>query len=176
MARTGATYADAFRRFGAACLDWAIAFWLPLYAAAAVSGPADPGSAAASGSLLPALVVALCVVAYFGVSCRLGQSAGMALFGISTRDAVGGGPAAWPRALLRGILALILAASTLLLAMVSFGDPPEHGYSAPEIAVIVVAAALFMGSIMGHLWMLWDPRRQTLQDKACRVVVVRTGS
>ncbi len=47
-------------------------------------------------------------------------------------------------------------------------------YLVPQGAGFVVGPAILIWILLDYLWPLWDPKRQTLHDKAARTIVVQT--
>lgn len=98
-----------------------------------------------SGTVRATLLFFLLLTAYFTFTngSGAGQTVGKALVGIAVRDAVGGGPLGAARGLARSAL----TGALWYLAIVPW--------------------------VLDGLWSLWDPRRQTLHDRAAGSVVVR---
>jgi uncharacterized RDD family membrane protein YckC len=52
------------------------------------------------------------------------------------------------------------------------GEAPGYGRAAIRYLVQFVLGATVILGIIGDLWMIWDPRKQTWQDKAAGTIVV----
>lgn len=126
-------------------------------------------------------------VIYFQWCGRLGQSPGMKVVRVRVTDASSGGLPSPARMFVRAVIAtvyfvLFLGAVPLLgglfiyLVLVSvLGPPNEEHRIALGVFVspfFLIPAAIFLAITIANLWTLWDPRRRTLIDKLCNVVVV----
>jgi uncharacterized RDD family membrane protein YckC len=80
-----------------------------------------------------------------------GQTLGKMALGIKVLRAEDRGPVGWGRAAVRWIVPTVV------------GRIPEPAVST-------------LGTLLVYLWMLWDPMRQGLHDKAARTIVVRIRS
>jgi uncharacterized RDD family membrane protein YckC len=80
-------------------------------------------------------------------------------------------PPGWIRALLRALVAVLTFAACWLPLVVAFSDAPEDPTQAG--AMIAVALAFAALALIGHLWALFDPRRQSLQDRLFGLAVVK---
>ena len=98
-----------------------------------------------SGTVRATLLFFLLLTAYFTFTngSGAGQTVGKALVGIAVRDAAGGGQIGAARGLARSAV----TGALWYLAIVPW--------------------------VLDGLWSLWDPRRQTLHDRAAGSVVVR---
>ncbi len=107
---------------------------------------------------------------------------------IQLLDADTGGLPRSGRMVLRGVIAafyylfsfwFVYRFATLLVYLglvLSLGQPSEEKeLTASDVfgADSFVTLGLFLAITVANLWMLWGPRRQTLIDKLCRVVVVQ---
>ena len=84
-----------------------------------------------------------------------GQSIGQKIVSVKVIDQATGGPIDFARAGIRWAVSQLASIAVLFLG--PFGIP--------------VALAM----IVGYLWMLWDPAKQTWHDKAAKTVVVKTA-
>lgn len=78
-----------------------------------------------------------------------GRTPGKQLLGLRVVDAVTGQPAGWGRMFLR--IVVYQATVIGLVGMITFG----------------------IATLVGHMWLLWDQRRQNLYDKMASTLVVR---
>jgi len=170
-----APYAGFWRRFAGHSIDWIICFWAPFLPALALlssigGGDGEPTSPIPFILLLFVLVA--CVVGYFTYFWARGRSLGMKAVGIQIINPKSGRPPGVGRAFVRACLALIFAASAVVLVL-GLGEPPAGGFSSTGFALLYAVAAVFVAGALGHLWMVRDPKKQTLQDKVTGVVVTR---
>ena len=96
----------------------------------------------------------------------------MRLAGIKVVDLRSGNPPDLPHALIRASLLLLLIASWFILVLLS-SNRGSGDLSRAEIVLLNFDYVIFLVSFFGHVWIAWDKKRQTLQDKAARVAVVR---
>ncbi len=175
-------YAGFWPRFAGSSIDWIICFFAPVlifsFALVAISGgeggPGSDGPQAVLGLLWGVFVVSS-VLGYFTYFLARGQSLGMKAVGIHIVNPRTGRPPGVARALVRSFLALVFAASAFLLASFGFSDAPQSDLSSTDLAVIYSSVFVFLAGVLGRLWMIWDPKRQTLQDKLSGVVVGKTA-
>lgn len=67
-----------------------------------------------------------------------------------------------------------LATSTRVVDAAT-AQPPPRNRAAVRWAVQLVLNITFVGGILDVLWPLWDPRNQTLHDKAAGTLMVTTA-
>jgi uncharacterized RDD family membrane protein YckC len=159
-----AEFAGFGRRLAATMIDWTI-FWT------------------ASSLLLPALLFVpisnFFVVAYPAIS--LGgfawlwtrfRTPGMAALRYRLVDAATGKPPRLRRLVPRAVAALILYADVAVAGFSPWLLADEDS-TAWLLVVIAGVLAVSLVAVGTYLWMLWDPRRQTLVDKLCAVVALR---
>ncbi len=168
-----APYAGLWWRFAGSFIDWVVCFFAPVAASSFALGAISDGDDVGwvLGPLWLLFVVS-CFVGYFTYFLARGQTLGMKVVGIQIVHARTGRPPGPARALVRAVLALVVVAAAAILLSFGFSDPPEGGYSVGELAVVYAAGLVFAGGVLGRLWMIWDPRKQTLQDRVTGVVVV----
>jgi uncharacterized RDD family membrane protein YckC len=167
-------YARFWPRFIALFIDWTICVVIPILVAIfAVSATRSDRSALSILDWLWAFLVVFLMLGYFTYFWARGQSLGMKAVGIRMISPRTERPPGVARAAVRAFLFLILLACAFILLSVGFSDPPAGGFSATNLAVIYFLLFLFLSSIVGYFWMIWDPKKQTLQDKLSGVVVVK---
>jgi membrane protease YdiL (CAAX protease family) len=81
-------------------------------------------------------------------------------------------PPSWIRAFLRALVAVFTFVACWLPVVVAFSDAPESNSRAAAIAAVAIAFAAL--ALIGHLWALRDPHRQSLQDRLFGLAVVKT--
>jgi membrane protease YdiL (CAAX protease family) len=81
-------------------------------------------------------------------------------------------PPSWIRAFLRALVAVLTFVACWLPLVVAFSDAPESNSRAAAIAAVAIAFAAL--ALIGHLWALRDPHRQSLQDRLFGLAVVKT--
>jgi uncharacterized RDD family membrane protein YckC len=154
-------------RLAAGLIDWLIVFaalWIAVITEAVVGldSPVSVVLSFATG-LLPLL--------YFGLSwTRSGQTVGMGSNNIQMVDTRTWEPPSWIRAFLRALVAVLTFVACWLPLVVAFSDAPESNSRAAAIAAVAIAFAAL--ALIGHLWSLRDPRRQSLQDRLFGLAVV----
>ena len=114
-------------------------------------------------------IVAAFFIGYFTFFWARGQSPGMRVVGIQIANPPSGAPGL-KRALARSLLAVAFVMSGLFLLVSFFSDSPQ-GYNSVDLVVIYSSAVVFAAGVLAHLWMIWDRKKQTLQDKALGLVV-----
>jgi uncharacterized RDD family membrane protein YckC len=160
-------FAGFSTRLAAGLIDWLIVFaalWIAVIIQAVVGfdSPVSVALSFATG-LLPLL--------YFGLSwTRSGQTVGMGSNNIQMVDTRTWEPPSWIRAFLRALVAVLTFIACWLPLVVTFSDAPESN-SRAAAAVASTFAAL---ALIGHLWALRDPHRQSLQDRLFGLAVVKT--
>jgi len=177
-----APYAGFWRRLAGSLVDWAICFAVlilgaNLLAAFSGDGSAGPEGGAAVhetsvGDLWWIPIVAALFVAYFAFFGARGQSLGMKAVGIRIVDLATGRPPRVGRATAKACLTVMFGFAAFLLLSSVFSDPGPQGLNAVDLAVLYLLAALLVTGFLGWFWMIWDARKQTLQDKVAGVLVV----
>jgi uncharacterized RDD family membrane protein YckC len=163
-----------FSRVGAAALDWAVClaiFYALLLAVALLLALFDADDDSALATALLFLPGAASTLAYFTWGRARGSTLGMTAARLRVVGAGGGTPPSGRQAFARSILSLLVGASVFALAVVAFSDRPEGGYSNATQVVVAVALAVACVGVLGILWVLVDPKRQTAQDKLVGLVV-----
>jgi hypothetical protein len=79
-------------------------------------------------------------------------------------------PPSWIRASLRALVAVLTFIASWLPFVVAFSDAPEDPAQAG--AMIAVALSFAALALVGQVWALRDPRRQSLQDRLFGLAVV----
>ncbi len=169
-----APYAGFWRRIAARSIDWIICSWVPFLPALALlsnTGGGDSEPTSPIPFLLLLFLLVACVVGYFTYFWVRGRSLGMKAAGIQIINPKSGRPPGVGRAFVRACLALIFAASAVVLVL-GLGEPPAGGFSSTGFVLLYCMAAVFVAGVLGHLWMIRDPRKQTWQDKVTGVVIV----
>lgn len=100
------------------------------------------------------------------------QTVGMGSNNIQMVDTRTWEPPSWIRAFLRALVAVLTFIACWLLLVVAFSDAPESNSRAAAIAAVAIAFAAL--ALIGHLWALSDPHRQSLQDRLFGLAVVKT--
>jgi uncharacterized RDD family membrane protein YckC len=157
-------FAGFSSRLSAGLIDWLIVF-AALWVAAIIQAVLGLDG---SVSVVLSLATALLPVLYFGLFwSRDGQTVGMRTTNIQMVDTRTWDPPGWIRALLRGFVAVLTFIACGVPLVAAFGDGPNPALVA---AVALSFAAL---ALIGHLWALRDPRRQSLQDRLFGLAVVK---
>ena len=141
--------------------------------AAALVVPRDPDGMPAN-TKVAALVIAVPVVVATIVAFRLLRT--MALDGATIGRQTGriivvkarvGGPIGYGRAIVRTGSVLAMRALLPVSWVIAFRTE-----DAPEMAITAFVCVVLL-NVLDTMWMLWDPRRQTLHDKVAGSMVVR---
>jgi len=170
-----AELASFWRRAGATALDSTI-LQLTLALLAVVIGGAPVGEVLSNreGAILDewlrpeigvwaAFVPVVLLALYDVLLLARGRTLGMMVTGVVAVHAGDHGPPGFLRSLVRWLLPLGL------LAMVTAAPP----VLASDLAEVVLVC--FVGVVaLDDLWMLWDPRAQTLHDKVAGTLVLRS--
>lgn len=149
--------AGFWQRFGGAVVDGILLavvsslLSIPFGDAPGFSTSADFIRMAQAGGII-GLVLGAAYFTYFH-STAAGQTLGNRLVGTRILDASSGGSLPYARSLIR----YLVASAGSIVGLVSAGAG-----SAVSLLVLV-----------GFLWMIWDPRKQTFHDKAANSLVVR---
>ena len=170
-----ATYPVAWRRVASGTIDWVLCYVLFLLASifagvfqalglsAWTAGDLRgiPGTALL---LLSQLIVAAPVVGYFAFFWRTGSTLGMRALDMELVRADTGRPPGWPRAILRAVLAFLLAIAVNNAYTVIASNPLSE-YSTLERVVIGASLALTVACVVAKLWLFLDPERRSLFDR-----------
>ncbi len=163
--------AGFWRRLAGFVVDWFLSFVLPSIVSSLVLLGIGYSAQSAWIDGLWMLFVALVIFAYFTYFAVRGSSPGMAIAGIKLVDVRTGEPPIIGKALIRGLLMTVLIGSWFLLLLLDWGGG-SNNVSNFAAFLLNVAYVAFLVSFFGHLWIAWDRKRQTLQDKAAGVVVL----
>lgn len=163
--------AGFWRRFSGFIVDWLICFALPSLVSSLIllaTGYSSRTRIIDAGWIL---FLALVIVGYFAFFTLRGPSPGMRLAGIKILSARSGETPAAVQAVIRGLLMLCLIGSWFVVVLLGSGR--SGGLSSAESLALNVGYVLFLVSAFGHLWISWDRKSQTVQDKLAGIVVVR---
>jgi hypothetical protein len=119
------------------------------------------------------LFLALIIVGYFAYFTLRGPSPGMRLASIKILSTRSGETPAVAQAVIRGLLMLCLIGSWFVVVLLGSGRAGSGGLSNAESLALNVGYVLFLVSAFGHVWISWDRKGQTVQDKLAGIVVVR---
>jgi uncharacterized RDD family membrane protein YckC len=163
--------AGFWRRFSGFIVDWLLAFALPSLASSLLLLATGYSSRTriVDGSWI--LLLGLIVVGYFAYFTVRGPSPGMRLAGIKILSARSGETPLVIQAVIRGLLMLCLIGSWFVVVLLGSGR--SGGLSNAESLALNAGYVLFLVSAFGHLWISWDRKGQTVQDKLAGIVVVR---
>lgn len=165
--------AGFLRRAGGFIIDWFLAFFAPSlvssFAFVLLSQFIEPTYLTVIWFVLLGVFVGY----YFTHYAMAGQSPGMRVMRIRVVDAFTGQPPAYGRALVRGILTLLFVFSGPPQLYFLFNDPVTANYSPREQNLIDALTSICVITSIGYLWMSWDRRRRTLQDKIAGLAVIR---
>jgi uncharacterized RDD family membrane protein YckC len=156
-------------------VDWLLCFALPSLISSLILLATGYSARAETVDVLWMLFLAVTIVSYFTYFALHGPSPGMRLSGIKILDQKTGQPPALPHALTRATLLLLLIGSWFAVVLVG-SDGRSGGMSNWESFALDVAYVVFLLSSFGHIWISWDRKSQTLQDKIAGVVVVRKSA
>jgi uncharacterized RDD family membrane protein YckC len=162
-------FAGFSSRLSAGLIDWLIVFaglWVVI---------AIPAALEAMGSSVLAAILSLASlllpVLYFGLLwTRTGQTVGMRTNNIKMVDTRTWEPPSWIRASLRGLVAILTFAGCGLVLLSGFADAS----ASRAVATLVIGLSIAALALIGHLWALRDPRRQSLQDRLFGLAVVKS--
>ncbi|MBW3592637.1 MAG: RDD family protein [Actinobacteria bacterium] len=170
-------YPSLQRRAAAGAIDWGLCYFTYLIVSIPLGGLQALGRVSweagdlrgGPGAILfwtaEALVFAP-LVAYFALLWRSGSTLGMRAVDIELLAAgTGRTPSLW-RTVPRAVLAVAFATAGYVLYFAIFSEAPLGGYSSTDLLVIYASVALFVPCILGKLWMLVDPARRTVWDRA----------
>lgn len=169
-----ALYAGIGRRLPAFLLDICLGVVVPYALASFLWAPRGPGEEGGDGVADGLFFVSLFVLAplgYFALFYASGRTPGMWALGLRLVDLRSGRRPGLRKALLRAVLLTVFVLAALALLAFGFGDRPG-GLSAVDLAIVSLLLTVFVLSAAGHLWMVVDARRQSLQDKLLGLAAV----
>jgi uncharacterized RDD family membrane protein YckC len=187
-ARYSARFAAPLRRLAAAAIDWGLLYVAYLLVSIPLGGLEalgfvlldEGGPGAVPGALLAvgAQVMTLApVVAYFAVLLASAQTIGMRALDIHAVVAsTGRAPRVRWRGLVRGLAAAVQGTLVFVAAGSLIGDAPIGGYSERDQALLEAVRAAAAAIVAAKLWLLVDPRRQSLQDRVFGLVVIEDAT
>jgi uncharacterized RDD family membrane protein YckC len=167
--------AGFWRRFFGFVIDWLLCFALPSLVSSLILLITGYSSRTNAVDVLWMLFLALSIVSYFTFFTMRGRSPGMRVAGIKILDQKTGQPPAFARAFTRALLLLFLIGSWFIVVLLG-SDGRSGGLSNREALLLDIGYVVFLVSSFGHLWISWDRKSQTLQDKIAGVVVVRKSA
>lgn len=174
-----APYAGIGRRLPAFLLDMCVGVLAPYALASFLWAPRGPGQEGGgdgvTGGLFFVSFLVLAPLGYFCLSYAWGKTPGMWALGLGVMDLSSGGRPGLGKAFLRAALLIVFVLAALILVAHGFGDRP-NGLSAVDLAIVYLLLTVFVLSAAGHLWMVVDARRQSLQDKLLGLAVVRKAN
>lgn len=163
--------AGFWRRFSGFIVDWLLSFALPSLVSSLILLATGYSSRTRIVDASWILFLALIVAGYFAYFTVRGPSPGMRLAGIKILSARSGEPPVAIQAVIRGLLMLCLIGSWFVVVLLGSGR--SGGLSSAESLALNLGYVLFLVSAFGHLWISWDRKSQTVQDKLAGIVVVR---
>lgn len=164
--------AGFWRRLIGFIVDWTLCFVLPSLVSSLVLLGLGYSTRSALIDSLWMLFLAAVILSYFTYFSMRGASPGMRLASIKLVEVRTGKAPGFGRSLIRGSLLLVLIGSWLLLILIGWGGDSSNVSTSVSI-LLNIDYVVFLVSFFGHLWITWDRRRQTLQDKVAGVIVVR---
>ena len=167
--------AGFWRRMVGFVIDWLLCFALPSLLSSLILLITGYSSRANVVDVLWILFLALSIVSYFTFFTMRGRSPGMRVAGIKILDQKTGHTPTFSRALTRGLLLLLLIGSWFVVILLG-SDGRSGSLSNREALLLDIGYAVFLVSSFGHLWISWDRKSQTLQDKIAGIVVVRKSA
>jgi uncharacterized RDD family membrane protein YckC len=117
-------------------------------------GSAESVQAIVAGNLISLLLGAVYFTYFHSTSA--GQTIGNRAVGVRVMDAATGAPLPYARSLIR----YLVSSAATIVSLISPG----------------IGSAVSLLVLIGYLWMLWDPRKQTWHDKAANSLVVRSAA
>lgn len=176
--KRAARYAGAIPRAVGSIIDWFICFFWFIFSALGSSflwntfaGPDAEEEAGLAGWAWLA-VVAIGVVAYFTLTVARGGTVGMRILQLRILDPETGEPPRRSRALLRAIMAAALGGAILVLGNFALSGRAATPETTAGYVLLITSFLLLVAGMWSHLYALFDPRGQTLQDRLAGVVVV----
>ncbi len=164
--------AGFWRRLSGFILDVIISFGIPSVGSSLILLALDYSRSSIVLDVAWMLVLGAIVLAYFTFFSVRGSSPGMWLAGVKVVDIRTGEAPDLNHALIRGGLILVMIGSWFFLILLGSyrgtGDISRIGAVLLNLDYVV-----FLVSFFGHLWIAWDKKRQTLQDKLAGLIVLR---
>ncbi len=164
--------AGFWRRLIGFVIDWILCFVLPSVVSSLLLLGMGYSDRSVAIDVLWMVFLAVLIVGYFTFFAMRGASPGMRLAGIKLVEVRTGQAPDLSRSLIRGLLLLVLIGSWFILILLGWGGGSSN-MSNMEALLLNVDYVVFLVSFFGHLWIAWDRKRQTLQDKLAGVIVVR---
>jgi uncharacterized RDD family membrane protein YckC len=168
---TATAFAGFQQRFMASLIDWVICY-VATYTLLFPVALLVSGDRAWWISALGYIPDAAIPVAYFTKFLARGQSPGMRAVGIRIVSATTGEAPGRTRAFAKAILATAFYPTIVPLASYGFADPGPGGYDTADLAILCSILALFAAGLLARLWIMRNPKKQTLVDKVAGVVVI----
>jgi len=165
--------AGFWRRMAGFVVDWFICFVVPSLVSSLILLTTGYSSRTRIVDALWVLFLALIIAGYFAYFTVRGPSPGMRLAGIKILAARSGEPPVIIQAVIRGLLMLCLIGSWFVVVLLGSGRSGSGGLSSAASLALNVGYVLFLVSAFGHVWISWDRKGQTVQDKLAGIVVVR---
>ncbi len=167
--------AGFWRRLIGFVVDWVICFVIPSLASSLALLGAGYSNRSRMLDTIWMLFLGVIILVYFTYFSLRGSTPGMRLAGIKVVDVRSGEAPDFLHALLRGVLLLVLIGSWFILVLIGWGGGPSHMSNA--VAVLLnVDYVVFLASFFGHVWIAWDRKRQTVQDKIAGLIVLRRNA
>lgn len=163
--------AGFWRRLIGFTVDWFLCFVIPSVVSSMVLLGIGYSTRSAAIDALWMLFLAVVILTYFTYFSTRGSSPGMRLAGIKLVDVRTGRAPGLVQSLIRGSLLTVLIGSWFILVLLGWGGGSSNVSNA-EAILLNVDYVVFLTSFFGHLWIAWDRKRQTLQDKVAGVIVV----
>ena len=165
--------AGFWRRMAGFVVDWFICFVVPSLVSSLILLATGYSSRTRIVDALWVLFLALIIAGYFAYFTVRGPSPGMRLAGIKILAARSGETPVIIQAVVRGLLMLCLIGSWFVVVLLGSGRSGSGGLSSAASLALNVGYVLFLVSAFGHVWISWDRKGQTVQDKLAGIVVVR---
>jgi uncharacterized RDD family membrane protein YckC len=164
--------AGFWRRLVGFVVDWLLCFVLPSVVSSLLLLGIGYSTRSTLLDGLWMVFLAVVIFCYFTYFSLRGASPGMRVAGIKLVEVRTGKAPGLRRSLIRGALLTILIGSWFLLILLGWGGGSSNMSNVAAILLNVVYV-LFLVSFFGHLWIAWDRKRQTLQDKLAGLIVLR---
>lgn len=165
-------YAGFYRRLLSFVIDWTLCLFLPSILSSFFLVATGLTGNIAVVNILWVIFLGACVLGYFTYFSLQGQTPGMKVAGIHVVTIESGESPPFPRALIRGVYAVLFAGSLFILVNGGVGDLVPEEISSITRTILFTATTLYAVIVFGHVWMIWDARRQTLHDKLSGTIVV----
>ncbi len=164
--------AGFWRRLSGFIVDVIISFGIPSVGSSLIMLALDYSRSSIALDVIWMLVLGVIVLAYFTVFAMRGSSPGMRMAGVKIVDVRTGEAPDLAHSLIRGGLVLVLIGSWFFLILL--GSYRGTGDMSRIAAILLnIDYVVFLVSFFGHVWIAWDKKRQTLQDKVAGVIVLR---